>query len=62
MQSLHRVSASDLQTYLEISEELLTESEEIQIAVASFPETPRSLLELSSDLSPYFIPSHQKKY
>ena len=53
MQSLHRISASDLQRFLEIPEELLTESEEIQIAVASFIETPASLLEvlLNSDCS-----------
>ena len=53
MQPLHRISASDLQTYLETPEELLTESEEIQIAVASFSETPRSLLEIlvNSDCS-----------
>ncbi|MEO0838889.1 MAG: hypothetical protein AAF063_08300, partial [Cyanobacteria bacterium J06643_5] len=53
MQSLHRISASDLQRFLETPEELLTESEEIQIAVASFIETPRSLLEvlINSDYS-----------
>ncbi len=44
MQSLYRVSASDLQRFLETPEELLRESEQIQIAVATFPETPRSLL------------------
>ncbi len=44
MQSLYRVSASDLQRFLETAEELLRESEQIQIAVATFPETPRSLL------------------
>ena len=53
MQSLPRISASDLQRYLETAEELLTESEEIQIAVASFIETPLSLLEIlvNSDCS-----------
>ncbi|BAY81083.1 leucine rich repeat variant [Calothrix parasitica NIES-267] len=53
MRSLYRISASDLQRYLETPEELLTESEEIQIAVASFIETPRSLLEVlvNSDYS-----------
>jgi hypothetical protein len=53
MQSLHRVSASDLQRFLESPEELLGESEEMQIAIASFSETPRSLLEIlvNSDYS-----------
>ena len=53
MQSLPRISASDLQRYLETPRELLTESEEIQIAVASFIETPLSLLEIlvNSDCS-----------
>jgi len=46
MQSLHRVSESDLQRFLATPEELLRESEQIQIAVASFPDTPQSLLEV----------------
>ena len=46
MQSLHRVSAGDLQRFLDAPEELLGESRGIQIAVASFPKTPRSLLEV----------------
>ncbi|MGB3650741.1 MAG: hypothetical protein WBA41_05955 [Rivularia sp. (in: cyanobacteria)] len=41
---LLQISASDLQIFSESPEELLRESEEIQIAVATFPETPRSLL------------------
>ncbi|AFY57664.1 hypothetical protein Riv7116_5281 [Rivularia sp. PCC 7116] len=50
---LLQISASDLQIFLETPEELLTESEEMQIAVASFADTPRSLLEilLNSDYS-----------
>ncbi|MEM7712968.1 MAG: hypothetical protein AAF349_05230 [Cyanobacteria bacterium P01_A01_bin.68] len=53
MQSLPRISASDLQIFLETPEELLTKSEEIQIAIASFIETPLSLLEIlvNSDCS-----------
>ncbi|BAY81094.1 leucine rich repeat variant [Calothrix parasitica NIES-267] len=53
MQSLHRVSAGDLQRYLDAPEELLQESEEMQIAVAAFSETPRSLLQVlvNSDYS-----------
>ena len=53
MQSLHRISASDLQRFLETPEELLRESEEMQMAVASFGETPQSLLEIlvNSDYS-----------
>ncbi len=46
MQSLHRVNAGDLQRFLDAPEELLGESRGIQIAVASFSETPRSLLEV----------------
>ncbi|BAY80889.1 leucine rich repeat variant [Calothrix parasitica NIES-267] len=46
MQSLYRVSASDLQRFLETPEELLRESEQMQIAVASFSDTPQSLLEV----------------
>ncbi len=50
---LLQISASDLQRFLEIPEELLTESEEVQIAIATFPQTPRSLLTLlvNSDYS-----------
>lgn len=53
MESLHRVSTSDLERFLETPEELLRESEEIQIAVATFSETPRSFLEvlMNSDCS-----------
>ncbi len=43
MQSLYRVSTGDLQRFLD-APELLGESEEMQIAVATFRETPRSLL------------------
>ncbi|MEM1394740.1 MAG: hypothetical protein AAGG00_15905 [Cyanobacteria bacterium P01_H01_bin.150] len=46
MQSLYRINASDLQRFLETPEELLRESEEIQIAFASFSDTPQSLLEV----------------
>ena len=46
MQLLHRISASDLQIFLESPEELLREAEEMQIAVASFADTPRRLLEI----------------
>ncbi|MEO1431567.1 MAG: hypothetical protein AAFV71_21415 [Cyanobacteria bacterium J06633_8] len=46
MQSLHRVSAGDLQRFLDAPEELLGESEEIQIAIATFSETPRSVLQV----------------
>ena len=50
---LLQISASDLQRFLEAPQELLKESEEIQIAIASFPDTPRSLLEIlvNSDYS-----------
>jgi hypothetical protein len=53
MQSLHRVSALDLQRFLDAPEELLGESEQMQIAVASFADTPRSLLQVlvNSDYS-----------
>ncbi|MGB3761498.1 MAG: hypothetical protein WBA07_34820, partial [Rivularia sp. (in: cyanobacteria)] len=53
MQSLHRVNTGDLQRFLDAPEELLGESEEMQIAIATFPETPRSLLEvlINSDYS-----------
>ena len=53
MQLLHRISASDLQIFLESPEELLREAEEMQIAVASFADTPRNLLEIlvNSDYS-----------
>ncbi len=52
---LLQISASDLQRFLESSEELLRESEEMQMAlrlwrlallIASFSDTPRSLLEI----------------
>ncbi|MEM7717498.1 MAG: hypothetical protein AAF349_28815 [Cyanobacteria bacterium P01_A01_bin.68] len=46
MQSLHRVSTEDLQRFLDAPEELLRETRRIQIFVASFPETPRNLLEV----------------
>ena len=53
MQSLHRVSTSDLERFLDAPEELLGESKEMQIAIATFSETPRSLLEIlvNSDYS-----------
>jgi len=60
MQSLHRVSAGELQRFLDAPEELLGESEEMQIAVAAFSETPRSLLEVlvNSDYSTVVEASH----
>ena len=52
MQPLQRVSTGDLQRFLD-APELLGESEEMQIAIASFPDTPRSLLQVlvNSDYS-----------
>lgn len=41
---LLQISTGDLQRFLDASEELLGKSEEMQIAIATFPETPRSLL------------------
>lgn len=49
MQSLHRVSAGDLQRFLDAPEELLGESRGIQIAVASFAETPTNISKTSED-------------
>lgn len=40
---LLQISTGDLQRFLD-APELLGESEEMQIAIATFPETPRSLL------------------
>ncbi|MDY6902918.1 MAG: hypothetical protein SWZ49_33325 [Cyanobacteriota bacterium] len=53
MHLLHRVTKSDLQRFLDAPEELLGESRGIQIAIASFSKTPRSLLEVlvNSDYS-----------
>ncbi|MEM7715367.1 MAG: HEAT repeat domain-containing protein [Cyanobacteria bacterium P01_A01_bin.68] len=60
MQSLHRISAGDLQRFLDAPEDLLNESEETQIAVTAFSETPRSLLEVlvNSDYSEVVEASH----
>ncbi|WP_414512998.1 hypothetical protein [Nostoc sp. PCC 9305] len=46
MQPLQPVSGSDLQRFLSAPEELLQQSVELQLAVASFHQTPRSLLEI----------------
>lgn len=46
MRPLQPVSVSDLQRFLSLPEELLQESRDLQLAIASFPDTPRSLLEV----------------
>ncbi len=46
MQPLQPVSGSDLQRFLSAPEQLLQESVALQLAVASFHQTPRSLLEI----------------
>jgi hypothetical protein len=46
MRSLSPLSASDLQLFLANSEQLLQQSMELQLAVASFIDTPRNLLEV----------------
>ncbi|OYD90521.1 hypothetical protein CDG76_30290 [Nostoc sp. 'Peltigera membranacea cyanobiont' 210A] len=46
MQPLQPVSGSDLQRFLSAPEELLQQSVALQLAVASFHQTPRSLLEI----------------
>lgn len=46
MQPLQPVSGSDLQRFLSAPEELLQESVTLQLAIASFHQTPRSLLEI----------------
>ncbi|BAZ11925.1 leucine rich repeat variant [Calothrix sp. NIES-4071] len=46
MQRLQLVSASDLQAFLGAPEQLLQQPTQLQLAVASFVETPRSLLEV----------------
>ena len=46
MMQLSKVSARDLQRFLDTPGELLEESEEMQIAIATFSETPRNLLEV----------------
>jgi Leucine rich repeat variant len=46
MQSLLLLSASDLQAFLDTPEQLLQQSVELQLAVASYAETPRSLLDV----------------
>ena len=46
MQPLQPVSESDLQRFLSAPEELLQQSVALQLAVASFHQTPRSLLEI----------------
>ncbi|PHM09222.1 hypothetical protein [Nostoc sp. 'Peltigera malacea cyanobiont' DB3992] len=46
MQPLQPVSGSDLQRFLSAPEELLQESVALQLAIASFHQTPRSLLEI----------------
>ncbi len=50
---LLQISTGDLQRFLDAPEELLGESEEMQIAIATFTETPRSILEVltTSDYS-----------
>ncbi|MEM9928062.1 MAG: hypothetical protein AAF915_30800 [Cyanobacteria bacterium P01_D01_bin.50] len=50
---LLQISAGDLQRFLETPGELLEESEEFQVAIALFSETPRNLLEvlMESDYS-----------
>ncbi len=44
MHSLPKISTGDLEKFLDSPEELLGESERVQMAIASFSETPRSLL------------------
>ncbi len=46
MRSLSPLSASDLQLFLANPEQLLQQSMELQLAVASFIDTPRNLLEV----------------
>ncbi|MEH1987063.1 MULTISPECIES: hypothetical protein [unclassified Nostoc] len=46
MQPLQPVSGSDLQRFLSAPEELLQQSVALQLAVANFHQTPRSLLEV----------------
>ncbi|GJD21881.1 hypothetical protein RIVM261_068370 [Rivularia sp. IAM M-261] len=46
MQRLQSVSASDLQAFLGAPEQLLQQPVELQLAVASFADTPKSLLEV----------------
>ncbi|MEH1999377.1 MAG: hypothetical protein V7L00_11620 [Nostoc sp.] len=46
MQPLQPVSGSDLQRFLSAPEQLLQESVALQLAIASFHQTPRSLLEI----------------
>lgn len=46
MRSLLSINASDLVRFLANPEDLLQESLEFQISIATFPETPRHLLEI----------------
>lgn len=46
MRSRLSINASDLARFLDTPEDLLQESLELQIAIATFPETPRQLLEI----------------
>ncbi|BAY26877.1 leucine rich repeat variant [Calothrix sp. NIES-2100] len=46
MQPLQPVSLSNLQAFLDTPAQLLGQSVELQLAIASFPDTPRSLLEV----------------
>ncbi|MDF5710103.1 MAG: hypothetical protein PUP90_21150 [Nostoc sp. S4] len=46
MQPLQPVSVADLQRLLSAPEALLQESRNLQLAIASFPDTPRTLLEI----------------
>jgi Leucine rich repeat variant len=46
MQPLLSISASDLQVFLDTKEQLLQQSVELQLAIASFANTPRSLLDI----------------
>lgn len=46
MQSLVSVSTSELQGFVDAKEQLLQQSEELLLAIASIPNTPRNLLEI----------------
>lgn len=51
MRSLVSINTSDLDRFLERPERLLKKSLELQIAIATFPEMPRHLLEILVDSS-----------
>ncbi|KJH72534.1 hypothetical protein UH38_06670 [Aliterella atlantica CENA595] len=40
------ISTSELQTFIDAPAQLLQQSQELQLAIASYPDTPRSLLEM----------------